>query len=97
MTLTTPLPHGPPAILLAVSRSHIVSSPLVLRLMSLLAEKWRLRMEPGLLSWKYFCILSRPKTYIWPLPNFDSLVPTARRDWTGSYARQLCARVSLAV
>jgi hypothetical protein len=60
--VTTALPHGPPAILLPVSRSHIVSSPLLLRLMSLLAEKCRLRMEPCLLCWKYFCILARPKT-----------------------------------
>lgn len=54
-------------------------------------------MEPGLLCWKNFWILPCPKTYIWPLPNLDSLVPTARRDWMGSYARQLSARVSLTV
>ena len=30
-----------------------------------------------------------PKMYIFPLPNFVSLVPTASKDWTGSYANAL--------
>lgn len=32
------------------------------------------------------------QTYILPLPNLDSFVPTARSDWTGSKAIQLLAR-----
>ena len=76
-------------MMLTVFRENIEISFFVSTLMHLSAQNCNVLTDAFLDSFKVTETRFCPKMYICPLPNLVSFVPTARSDWTGSYAKAL--------